>query len=269
MNLPAGYNPRRSVSAVIVNTVKFIQLNWKPLLVAYGLICTLFLVPGYVFDLLYPPPYSPRTASHHVSLFDTERLKYQGIHFLISMIGDTAFAATVLWFVRLYLQNGVAPTAKQVWDSFKLLYLSYYIAFALIYIMVLFSFGLLLIPGFFMMPFAGLMVTIMVFERATFTTARPRSWALIEGRWELIMVVFYCCLLAVIIPAVAMLIFNKLSGPLAAPNETVRAIRLLLGYFFRCFTAIPLIGVAFFYMSIKTPAATLPVIDELDELTPL
>lgn len=261
MILPAGYNPQRSVSAVIENTIKFIQLNWKPLLVAYCLICTLFFVPCYVFDLLYQMHYTPQ---HHTYGFNVEWLKHTGIRFLLSMIGDTAFAAMVLWFIKLYLQNGVAPSTKQVWDSFKLLYLNYYIAFAIIYTMVTFSFVLLVIPALFMMPFAGLMVTIMVFEGVGLSKAKDRTSALIAGKWELIMGVFYSCLLAMIVPAIVMYIFHKVSNSTAVPDETVLAIRLLVGYVFHCLVAVPFIGMAFYYLAVTSPTATLPVIDELD-----
>jgi|GEM_PF-2210306 hypothetical protein len=263
MILPAGYNPQQNVSAVIENTIKFIQLNWKPLLVAYCLICTLFFVPCYVFDLLYQMHYTPRTAQHHAYGFNIEWLKHTGIRFLLSMIGDTAFAATVLWFIKLYLQNGIAPSTKQVWDSFKLLYLNYYIVFAIIYIMVTFSFVLLVIPALFMMPFAGLMVTIMVFEGAGLSKAKDRTSVLIAGKWELIMGVFYSCLVAVLIPAGLMYVLHKATSPVAAPTETVQAIWLLVGYFFRCFVAVPFIGMAFYYLAVTAA----PVIDELDAPT--
>jgi hypothetical protein len=267
MNLPAGYNPQQNVSAVIDNTIKFIQLNWKPLLVCYFVVCTLFFIPGYVFNFFYPERYVKPAVRHYTFGFDLEHLPNTGIRFLFAMLSDTAFAATILWFVKLSLQNGVAPSPKQVWDRFKLLYVTYYIAFAIIFIAVIISFALLFIPGLFMMPFAGLTVIIIVFEAAGLGKAKDKATALITGKWKLLMGVFYSCMLPFIIYAAVRYVFNKIFNSLAAPNETVYVIRIIPSYIFRSFMAIPFIGMVFFYLAVTSPIAALPVIDELDQPT--
>jgi hypothetical protein len=262
MNLPAGYDPQKNLNAVIHNTTKFIQLNWKPLLAVYCIICTLFLVPAVVFDYLYPTHYAP--PGHRLNNYSAEQLQHTGIRFLLSTLGDAALAATVLWFIKLYVQNGVVPSAKQVWDSFKLLYLRYYFALALIYMVVILGFVLLIVPGALLAPIAALTVVIMVFDNLGLTEARRRGQTLATQNWDLTLGVFYFFVLAIIVLLIAKFGIGAVMAKTAAPYDgRMMMIRLLFIYISHMILMLQFIGMSFCYLSIKAPL-TIPVIDELD-----
>jgi hypothetical protein len=261
MNLPAGYDPQKNLNAVIQNTTKFIQLNWKPLLAVYCIICTLFLVPGVVFDYLYPTHYPP-PGQHRIN-YSADRLQHTGIRFLLSILGDTALAATVLWFIKLYVQNGVVPSAKQVWDSFKLLYLRYYFALALIYVVVIFGFVFLIVPGALLAPIAALTVVVMVFDNLGLTEARRRGQSLATQNWDLTLGVFYFFVLAIVILLIAKFCIGAVMAKAAPYDGRMMIIRLLFIYVSHIILMLQFIGMSFCYLSIKTSSA-IPVIDELD-----
>ncbi|NNU34879.1 hypothetical protein HK413_13990 [Mucilaginibacter sp. S1162] len=141
-----------------------------------------------MFDYMYPTHYP--LPGHHINTYPAEQLQHTGIKFLLSTLGDTALAATVLWFIKLYIQNGVVPSAKQVWDSFKLLYLRYYFALASIYVVVIFGFVLLIVPGALLAPIAALTVVIMVFDNLGLTEARRRGKNMAIQNWDLTLGVF-------------------------------------------------------------------------------
>jgi hypothetical protein len=262
MNLPAGYDPQKNLNAVIHNTTKFIQINWKPLLAVYCIICTLFLVPGVVFDYLYPTHY-PSPGQHRINNYSAERLQHTGIRVLLSTLGDTALAATVLWFIKLYVQNGVVPSAKQVWNSFKLLYLRYYFALILIYVVVILGFVLLIVPGALLAPIAALTVVIMVFDNLGLTEARRRGQNLATQNWDLTLGVFYFFVLAIVILLIAKFGIGAVMAKAAPYDGRMMIIKLLFIYVSHIILTLQFIGMSFCYLSIKTPL-TVPVIDELD-----
>ncbi len=261
MKLPAGYDPQTSLNAVIQNTTKFIQLNWQPLLAVYFIICTLFLIPGIVFDYLYPTHYPPH--GHPINNYSAEQLKHIGIRFLLSTLGDTALAATVLWFIKLYVQNGVVPSAKQVWDSFKLLYLRYYFSLVLIYVIVIFGFFLLIVPGALLAPIATLTIVIMVFDNFSLTKARRRSQNMATQNWDLTVGVFYFFVLAIVILLIAKFGISAVMAKATPYDGRIMVIKLLFIYVSHIILMVQFIGMSFCYLSINA-ASAVPVIEEFN-----
>lgn len=263
MTLPVGYDSQKSLNAIIQNTTKFIQLNWKRLLAVYFTICTPFLVPGVVFDYFYPAHY-PQPMHHGLNNYSADRLQHTGIRFLLSTLGDTALASTVLWFIKLYVQNGVAPSVKQVWNNVKLLYLRYYFAFALVYMVVVFGFILFIVPGALLAPIAALTIVVMVFDNLGITKARLKGHNMATQNWDLTLGVFYFFVVAIISLLIARYCIGTVMTKMSPHDVVMLIIRLLFIYVSHMILTLQLIGMAFCYLSITASPAAIEGIDELD-----
>jgi hypothetical protein len=106
----------REFGDIISDTLKFIKQNFMPLLKAYFVICSLFLIA----DILLTSLAKSDTAQYYPS--DTlSAVKFSNIFF--SLISYTAINVTILSYLAVYKEKGnEAPTATEVWGYFKYYY---------------------------------------------------------------------------------------------------------------------------------------------------
>lgn len=278
MSEKVEFKKLREFGDVINDTIKFFKENFKPLLKVFVYFCGVFIVAGMIAAIFQQ--IGMQRAIRNMDVTNTYG-KLAGLfsiaYFfvaLIGILGYTALNVSMLSFIALYIEKGnVAPTVEEVWGYFKYYFLRVFGSSFLLGLLLVVSFGLCLVPGFYMFPAISLMIPIMIFENASLGYAFSQSFKLLKENWWItaatlliLWVITYATSSLASLPAIILTMVSALTNGPKGLGNTVIIISTVIQYLCQVFMIVPIIGISLCYFNLSERKNSTGLMDRIQKM---
>lgn len=278
MSEKVEFKKLREFGDVINDTIKFFKENFKPLLKVFVYFCGVFIVAGMIAAIFQQ--IGIQRAIRNMDVTNTYG-KLAGLfsiaYFfvaLIGILGYTALNVSMLSFIALYIEKGnVAPTVEEVWGYFKYYFLRVFGSSFLLGLLLVVSFGLCLVPGFYMFPAISLMIPIMIFENASLGYAFSQSFKLLKENWWItaatlliLWVITYATSSLASLPAIILTMVSALTNGPKGLGNTVIIISTVIQYLCQVFMIVPIIGISLCYFNLSERKNSTGLMDRIQKM---
>lgn len=241
----------RSLGETVDDSVLFFKQNLKPLFKAYFTICGFFLIAGLIISVV--------GLSADFQLKDDFESVFSTTYMLtvaFALLNFVFLVLTTFSYVALYqAKEKEAPTVEEVWVYVKYYLLRIVSSSVLLLAMVALGFVVCIVPGFYLMPIAVLIIAVMVFENAGLGYSFGQAFRLVRDKWwhlasvlAVVAVILIAATILLIVPVaiVVMLVIALTNVNTRHAEEIAVAIAVHLLQFL---SLLPVIAVALTYYS--------------------
>lgn len=178
----------RDFSENISDTFLFIKQHFKSLLYSFVAIAGIFMLSTAIAGGLYQSQFGEIFKDIlSGSKRQLETMQVYGVRYFIliglSILNLVAMQVVVAAYMKLYAQNGQAPTVEVVWGEFRKYYLKVVVLSLPVYLLILIGMVFCLLPGFYLgvvlMPFQ----VILVMEDKSMSAAFNRCFSIIKNNF--------------------------------------------------------------------------------------
>lgn len=278
MSEKVEFKKLREFGDIINDTIKFFKENFKPLLKVFVYFCGVFIVAGMIAAIFQQ--IGMQRAIRNMDVTNTYG-KLAGLfsiaYFfvaLIGILGYTALNVSIFSFIALYIEKGnAASTVEEVWGYFKYYFFRIFGSSFLLGLLLIVSFSLCLIPGFYMFPAISLMIPIMIFENASLGYAFSQSFRLLKENWWItaatlliLWVITYATSSLASLPAIILTMVSALTNGPKGLSNTVIIISTVIQYLCQVFMIIPIIGVSLCYFNLSERKNSTGLMDRIQKM---
>ncbi|MGY0040076.1 hypothetical protein [Pedobacter sp. NJ-S-72] len=140
-------------------------------------------------------------------------------------------------------------------------------------LLMIISFSMCLIPGFYMFPAISLMLPIMIFENASLSYSFSKSFKLLKEQWWttaatilILWVITYATSAFASLPATIMVMVSSLTGGFKGLSDGVIIFSAILQELCKIFMIIPIIGISLCYFNLSERQSSSGLMDRIQKM---
>jgi len=167
----------REFGDIISDSFIIIRQNFKPLMIAYLVICGMFIATGVLVTVVADWQKAEEGGLGLFSFWGITGLLFQ-------MFEYTAVILTTIGYLAIYKQkNNQSPTVLEVWEYFKYYFFRVFGAQVVLTIGLFLGFLFCFFPGIYLSPIFALVTPIMIIENTNVEYAIRKAFRIIKENW--------------------------------------------------------------------------------------